>query len=215
MTQESLDKYLEQLANLKSVALESDRRLIEGGDNLFKGHANLFAKSYLMMLCSVLEAYLKDEVIDFVTELNNLLSELNLTKNIFAWGLLPDNDEYYKKVVGTQEVVKLSLGINEQKVDDRISGNIDKTIKTFRRCGVLLESCEKFRQHKGAVANIVLKRNAVVHHNNDASDFSFGDVIAWTTEIEEYIMGISEFMTRARSQTTANLERVKKEEGEV
>lgn len=211
MTRALLSKYLEQLDNLKLVARESNVRLIRGDDDLFKAHANLFVKSYLMTLCSVLEAYLKDEVLDFVSELNGLLAELRLTKNVFAWGLLPDSDEYYKKVVGTDAVAQLSLEINAQKVDDRISGNIDRTIKTFRRCGVQLEACEKFQQHKGTVANIVLKRNAVVHHNNDAEDFSFGDIIAWADAIESYIGGISEYMMNVRSQTALNLERVKRD----
>lgn len=214
MTRTSLSKYIEQLDNLKLVAHESNVRLIRGDDDLFKAHANLFVKSYLMTLCSVLEAYLKDEVLDFVSELNGLLAELSLTKNVFAWGLLPDSDEYYKKVLGTEVVPRLSLEINAQKVDDRISGNVDRTIKTFRRCGVQLEECEKFKQYKGTVANIVLKRNAVVHHNDDAQDFSFGDIIAWTDTIESYIEGISEYMMNARSQTALNLERIKRDESE-
>lgn len=207
MTDMSLNKYLSQLDNLKKIAKESSQRIING-DSLFTTHANVFVKSYLIMLCSVLEAYLKEEVMDFIEEVDCLLSELKFTKNLLAWGILSKQDDLYKKFVG-EEITDFSLGIDEKDVDERLSANIEKTIKTFRRCGVNIMECPAFSANKALIASIVNKRNAAVHHNDEASDVSFLDIVAWIDEIQDYMGGISSFVSGARKANADHLDKIK------
>ena len=207
MTETSLNKYLSQLDNLNKIAKESSQRIIDG-DTLFATHANVFVKSYLIMSCSVLEAYLKEEVLDYIQEVDCLLSELKLTKNLMAWGMFPKQDELYKKLVGN-EISNFSLGIDENEIDDRLSANIDKTIKTFRRCGVNITDCPSFAANKAQIASIVIKRNAAVHHNDEASDISFLDIVDWIDKIQDYMKGISRFISTVRETNADHLGKIK------
>ena len=207
MTDTSLNKYLSQLDNLEKIAKESSQRII-GGDTLFATHANVFVKSYLIMSCSILEAYLKEEVLDYIEEVDCLLSELKLAKNLLAWGMFPKQDDLYKKVVGN-EITVFSLGIDEKEIDDRLSANIDKTITAFRRCGVNIMDCPAFAAKKDLIASIVNKRNAAVHHNDDALDISFLDIVAWIDEIQDYMKGISSFISCLRIINADHLDKIK------
>lgn len=206
MTDVSLNKYLSQLTNLKKIAEESSQRIISG-DSLFMAHANVFVKSYLIMSCSVLEAYLKEEVLDYIEEVECLLGELKLTRNLLAWGMCSKQDDLYKKIVGN-EITDFSLNIDEKEIDDRLSANIDKTISTFRRCGVNITNCPTFTANKALIASIVNKRNAAVHHNDDASDISFLDIVAWIDEIQAYMKGISKFISRERETNADHLDKL-------
>jgi hypothetical protein len=207
MTDTSLIKYLSQLSNLKKIAKESSQRVI-AGDPLFMTHANVFVKSYLIMSCSVLEAYLKEEVLDYIEEVECLLAELKLTKNLLAWGMCSKQDDLYKKIVGN-EIRDFSLSIDEKEIDDRLSANIDKTITTFRRCGVDITDCPTFAANKALIASIVNKRNAAVHHNDDASDVSFLDIMVWIDEIQDYMKGISSFISGVRETNADHLNKIK------
>jgi hypothetical protein len=161
------------------------------------------------MSCSVLEAYLKEEVLDYIEEVECLLAELKLTKNLLAWGMCPKQDDLYKKIVGN-EIRDFSLSIDEKEIDDRLSANIDKTIKTFRRCGVDITDCPAFAANKALIASIVNKRNATVHHNDDASDISFLDIMVWIDEIQDYMKGISSFISGVRETNADHLNKIKR-----
>jgi hypothetical protein len=155
-----------------------------------------------------LEAYLKEEVLDYIEEVECLLAELKLTKNLLAWGMCPKQDDLYKKIVGN-EIRDFSLSIDEKEIDDRLSANIDKTITTFRRCGVDITDCPAFAANKALIASIVNKRNAAVHHNDDASDVSFLDIMVWIDEIQDYMKGISSFISGVRETNADHLNKIK------
>ena len=208
MTDTSLNKYLSQLDNLKIIANESSQRIVND-DPLFATHVNVFVKSYLIMLCSILEAYLKEEVMDYIEEVDCLLNELKFTKNLLAWGMLSKQDDLYKKLVGN-EITVFSLGIDEKEVDDRLSANVERTITTFRRCGVNIIDCPAFVASKSLIASIVIKRNAAVHHNDEASDISLLDIVVWIDEIKDYVKGISSFVSGIREANADHLDKIKK-----
>lgn len=203
MTSSALQKYLDQLQGLFDVSTESARRFIVE-DRLFVAHVNLFVKSYIITLCSILESYLKEEVLSFVDEVSQLIDGLALSKNIIVWGIAPHNDALYEKQVG-RGIQPLRLGIDDNVVDDSVSGNVDRTIKAFRRCGIDITKCKEFSALKTVISNIVTKRNSVVHHSIRATDFTYNDIANWTLQIKTYIEGISSFVNIARRPNTEHL----------
>lgn len=204
MTKVSLQKYLDQLESLVEVANESSRRMV-CEDSMFIVHTNLFTKSYLVTLCSILESYLKEEILNFVEDVAGIVGGLSLTRNIVVWGMEPHNDELYEKLVGN-DIETLGFNISNSDVDDKISGNVDRTIKAFRRCGIDITRCREFSSVKSMVATIVLKRNTVVHHSIQSVDFTYADIVEWISNVRQYIMGISEFVNEERQK---NCSRVK------
>ncbi|WP_157864190.1 HEPN domain-containing protein [Gluconacetobacter diazotrophicus] len=61
-------------------------------------------------------------------------------------------------------------------IEDMISPNYWKTMKAFDRVGINLQG-SSVEQFKDEITTTVLKRNRIVHHNDEASDISFGDVV--------------------------------------
>lgn len=206
MTNDPLSKYLAQLNSLRTVASESAQRMVND-DPLFINHANVFAKGYLIMLCSILEAYLKEEVLNYVQEIQSLLDVIQVSKNLITWGIVPKQDELYKKIVGNN-ISDLTLNIDDKVVDDCLSANVDKTIATLRRCGVNIQQCEAFTQNKALIASIVTKRNTTVHHNDVASDYSFSDIVCWIDEISLYMKGINAFILKKRETNAFHLQKL-------
>ncbi len=198
MIQDALDKYLQQLSALKSVADESARRVVADADTLFKSNANFFAKSYLITLCSILETYLKEEVAGLIGDANGLLAQVKLAKNIVLWGVFSRDDDHYGKYED-EAAAEFALQIDSSEVDDRLSGNVGRTIAAFRRCGLTLENCVDFNKRKAQIGAIVSKRNDAVHHSDDSSDFTFSDVIGWIAVVKEYILGISQYVQGERA----------------
>lgn len=198
MTQDALDKYLQQLSALKSVADESSRRVVEDADALFTSNANFFAKSYLITLCSILETYLKEEVAGLIGDANGLLAQVKLAKNIVLWGVFSRDDEHYRKYEDKANV-EFALQIDSTEVDDRLSGNVGRTLAAFRRCGLSLDNCVDFKKRKDQIGAIVSKRNDAVHHSDDSSDFTFNDVIGWIAVVKDYILGISQYVQGERA----------------
>lgn len=206
MTSSALQKYLDQLQGLQEVSHESARRIVDD-DSLFVCHTNLFVKSYLVTLCSILESYLKEEILAFVEDVAQVVDDLSLTRNIVVWGLDPCNNELYEKQVGNN-ITTLKLNIAEDDVDERISGNVDRTIKTFRRCGIDITQCSEFANVKATVATIVLKRNSVVHHSIQSIDFTYNDIVEWASKVKTYIMGISTYVNSERQKNTNRLQAI-------
>lgn len=204
MNDDALKNYLSQLEDLKSVAGESAQRIVQD-DLLFRNHANLFAKSYLITLCTILESYLKAEITDFIAELNDLLSKLQLCKNPIIWGLIPKNDDWYGKLRSKQIDERLSLLIDEEAINDKLSANVDRTIATFQRCGMNLKECKSFQCGVDVIGAVVSKRNSIVHNNDDASDFTCTDVIMWIEEVKSYIQGICAFVSGIREHNARHI----------
>ncbi|WP_462406677.1 HEPN domain-containing protein [Gracilibacillus sp. Marseille-QA3620] len=177
-------KYFQQFDELVTLINESNNRVVQiDSDTLFMEHLNLFTKSYLVMSVTYLESYLKEVCLLIVNHIDRKLLANPLPQNIIKWSILRKKDK-------DNQFIPFSLNIQAKDIDDEISGNVHKTIALFANLGIDLLSVERFQNNKDKIASIVIKRNDIVHHNDDASDLSFSDIIINIDIIKEYILTI-------------------------
>ena len=93
------------------------------------------------------------------------------------------------------EYVDASYAYTKKELSDIISGNPYKTINAFRLIGIDLGSSEKFVEHKSLVGTIVNKRNNIIHHNDEASDISFSDLLVHIDVFLEYMLSIESLLS--------------------
>lgn len=173
-----LRQFLEQFDGLIMVVEKSAARVVqEPADDLFYNHQNVFIKSYLVSACSMLEAFIQDLAEAYLNVLQARINAANLPYNLVMW-------------IAQHEKAKLSfepfLGNKTKKnVSDLISPNYYLTIKAFEKLGVDLSESE-IRTYKDFVSSIVEKRNKIVHHNDEASDLSFADIVSAVNEFKAY-----------------------------
>lgn len=175
------DDFEAQLAALREVAEESNMRLFQDKpDPLFEEHANVFIKSYLVSACSVLEAFLQNEILYFVYEMKAKMQNANIPHNLTTWSAGAKNNHADRKFSSFE------ITLSDRELTERVSGNIDKTITAFSWVGVDLCSDVEFQDRKDFVSTRVTKRNAIIHDNDDASDLSFLDIIELVDEFSDY-----------------------------
>jgi hypothetical protein len=184
--------YLGLFNDLKEIIGKSQMRLMQDvPDPFFVEHSNFLVKSYLICLCSYLEAFLKDVALEHVDHIKQKILKANVPHNIILWSLddkLKDSDLSFKK---------FSLPLSKKDVDDELSGNPFRTAKVFHYMGIDLESNEVFKRSKELVNSVVAKRNNIIHHNDAATDTSLGDVLGHVDVFIEY--------TKAIAQTTTDV----------
>jgi len=146
-------------------------------DVLFYDNQNVFIKSYLVSACSMLEAYIQDLIQHYVDAMQDRINSANLPYNLVVW--LAD----YEKA--KLNFSKFEGNKTRKDISDLVSPNFYKTIKAFQRIGVDV-SGDGVDAFKDYVTSIVEKRNKIVHHNDDASDISFSDVINVIDEFKRY-----------------------------
>ncbi len=158
------------------------RVLSDSPEDFIENNINFFNKSFMVMSCAYLESYLKEICWSIVNEVNNKLVSHSFPHNLIRWSVLKskDKDKEYK-------FQNFNLCITKQDIDDELSGNVAKTISTFAKFGVDLLSCSGFNNYKDTIGFVVTKRNNIVHHNDEASDLSFDDMIAHIEIMKEYI----------------------------
>lgn len=181
------DSYIEQLAKLKSIIEAANSRVIsDPPDPLIYENANFFTKAFLVTMCAYLESYLKDALMVIVDELNGRLTTTKLPHNLIKWSLniekeLKDNELKYEY---------LKIGVKKKELDDYISGNPFRTIALFKKFGIELEKNAVFNSQKEEINSIVVKRNKILHHNDEASDVSNKDLTDNITALTNYIENI-------------------------
>lgn len=156
-------------------------------DDYITNSINFFSKSFLVMACAYLEAYLKDAAMAIVTEVDTVLSLNPISSNLIQWSVLR---EKFKESGG--EFNNFKLSIDTKVIDNEISGNVGKTISLFSRLGVNLLSSDEFNDNKDIISSIVTKRNDVVHHNDDVGDLSFIDIVGRVDYLMLYIKAIDD-----------------------
>lgn len=179
-----LENFIAQFDGLKAVVEESRVRVIsDRPDPLFYDNQNVFIKSYLVSACSILEAFVQDLAYATVQLLDTRINEARIPWNYAVW------------VVGNEKA-KLKFDFLESKktrkeISNLISPNFYKTLAAFEKIGIET-GCDKIHKHKDFVCSTVDKRNKVVHHNDDASDISFLDVVAIIDCFKEYATSLNE-----------------------
>ncbi len=186
------EKYEGLLNALKEIIKQSRNRVLdEEPDEIFSNNINFFVKLYLVNICTYLEAYLQDIAFEHSTRISNRLKEASVAHNFLYWRITKDVKE--KNLSFKNAEYKVS----KKEISDYISGNPYKTIKAFRLIGIDLKSNKEFDKHKELINSIVIKRNNIIHHNDDASDISFSDLLINIEVFLEYMASIEEVVSKA------------------
>lgn len=173
-----LSRFIEQFDGLNVVIQKSAARAIsEPPDDLFLDNQNIFVKLYLVSACSILEAFIQDLAMAYVDHIQERINNSNLPFNFVIW--LAENEKTrseFKKFEGKK---------TKNDIEELISPNYWKTMKAFDRVGIDLSGTE-VSVFKDYITITVLKRNRIVHHNDEASDLSFGDISYTVSKFKEY-----------------------------
>ncbi|XOK61584.1 HEPN domain-containing protein [Paenibacillus elgii] len=179
-------KYSNLYDELVILINEANGRIIrEEPDPYIYNNANFFIKSFLIVACTYLESYLKEISEQVIEKYEKTLLEHPLPYNLIKWGVDNNKDKQFK-------FENFELGIKKKDIDDIISGNVHKTINLFTKLGIEITSEERFSNNKDVVGTIVTKRNNIVHHNDDASDVSFPDIMDYIKIFKEYLKAIDD-----------------------
>jgi hypothetical protein len=170
------------LQALISLIEQTETRAIAGDDPYFIDNSNFFCKSFLITTCTYLESYLKEVASVIIEEAEERLRRNIIAHNIVRWSL----DKANNLKIPKYEPFKLN--VTEGDIDDNISGNVHKTLTFFMKLGINLDSVADFVAKKDIIGPIVIKRNKIVHYNDDASDLSLGDIKYILNQILEYIL---------------------------
>lgn len=187
------DSYILQLEKLSSIVEDTNSRIIsDPPDSLIYDNANFFTKAFLITMCAYLESYLKDSLMTIVDDTNIKLVSAKLPHNLILWSLgakkdIKETDLKYKS---------LKLEIKKKDLDDSISGNPFKTRDLFKKFGIELEKNLQFSIQKEEINSIVVKRNKILHHNDEASDISNKDLTDNIIALKKYINNIDEIICR-------------------
>lgn len=187
---ELYEKYERLLNTLKEIIKQSQLRVLaEDPDEIFSDNVNFFVKSYLINTCTYLEAYLQDVAFEHTSRISNRLKSISVPHNFLYWRLakgVKDKDLSFESA---------EYKVTKKDLSDSISGNPYKTIKAFELIGIDLKSSDKFQENKDVINSVVLKRNNIIHHNDDASDISFSDLLLNIDVFLDYMASIEETAT--------------------
>lgn len=175
MIDESLfDDFWSQFENIKNVAEESNNRITgENIDPLFDDYANVFIKSYFVSSCFVLECFIQELVFCYVKIFQQKIMENDIPNNLMCWSIMrdkADSDKFLK-------FDKLEISISKKEIEEKCSANVYRTISLFKMVGVDISENEQLNLIKPQIGSKIEKRNNIAHHNDDASDLSFTDII--------------------------------------
>ncbi len=179
-----LDTYIEQYTKLAEIIETTNKRLLsEEPDKLIEENVNFFTKSFLVMMCAYLESYIKDALMVVIDDVNSKLNSTKIPHNLIKWTL--NIEKEFKESDSRFEELKIKL--KKKELDDYISGNPFKTKDLFKKFGIPLDKSENYNSLKDIVNSIVVKRNKVVHHNDDASDISNKDLNDFIEILKNYL----------------------------
>lgn len=185
-------QYTELFKSLKEVVNSSEQRVLaDDPDSLFIDNVNFFVKSYLISVCSYLEAFLQDIAFMHSQAISSRVSSAQIPHNFLHWRLatgIKDKHLNYNDI---------SLPVTRKDIANEISANPYRTLKLFQMLGIDLTRKEGFENNKDLINAIVMKRNNIVHHNDTAADVSFGDLRTYIEVIVPYMSAVKEAVDEA------------------
>ena len=180
-------QYTELFESLRLVINSSEQRVLaDEPDPLFIDNVNFFVKSYLISVCSYLEAFLQDIAFKYSQTISSRIDIACIPHNFAHWRLntgIKDKQLNYSNI---------SLPVTRRDISNEISANPYKTLKLFQLLGIDLTQKDKFEKNKDLINTIVTKRNNIIHHNDTAADVSFGDLKAYIEIIISYMSAVKE-----------------------
>ena len=197
MVTKAFHNYKEKLSDLKNTIIDCNNIIISDNPTGFVyDNANFLTKSFLITLCGYLESYLKDALEILILDYNDRIKNENYPYNLIRWSI-ENKDKSDSKVQTLLEKKKtrfenLEIKLKKKDLDSFISGNPFRTNELFKMFGFELDKNEKFIEYKEKINLIVIKRNNILHHNDNASDISNSDILSYIEEIENYSKNIDE-----------------------
>lgn len=176
----------ESLLELDAMVAATENEVISGdhGINLITDNVNFFTKSFLITLCAHLEMGIKDVVYSIAQDIDSRLTNAAVPLTIVEWRYSQKSKKSEKN--GASSIC--TIGLTKKEIDDMVSGNVYKTKDSLSLVGIdLASNNEEWNSWKELIQSIVTRRNNIVHHNDDASDLSFGDIRSYINNVMGYL----------------------------
>ncbi|EPQ3664997.1 TPA: HEPN domain-containing protein [Pseudomonas aeruginosa] len=186
-------KYHSLFLSLRDIIRDSQKRVLEDPpDKLFSENVNFFTKSYLINVCTYLEAFLQELAFDIAEEICKRVNSAKIPHNFLYWKTAK---EIREKELNYREAY---FSLTKKEISDELSANPYRTIKLFKFLGINLESEPGFKDGKEVVGSVVNKRNNIIHHNDMANDISLSDIDSYIDLFIDYMSAISRATSRHR-----------------
>ena len=183
--QEAIAPYRAGFVELSSMIRSTEAEII-GGENvspLILENINFFTKSFLISACAHLEICIKQIVYELALDIDARLNLALIPSSVIDWRF-----NVKKKNDVSDDFISLLIRMTKKEIDDLVSGNVYRTKDALAIVGVdvTLEK-DEWEDWKEKIQLIVTRRNNIVHHNDDASDISLGDVFEYISSIGGYL----------------------------
>jgi hypothetical protein len=189
------------LQSLENFIQDIESKSVQG-DTFIIDNLTILTNSSIVLACTYLESYIRDAFKQSIDKLNLKLSEQNFPDNIIRWSILKGDE---KKKLNLEQNFQNSFKIDDsdkfyESFIDKISGNIEITVKVFLFLGVNLVSIPEFLEYKEEIGNFIYIRNLVVHRN-EPHPFSLGD-LRNKIEVIKYYLAILDSQLLERDYLT-------------
>jgi hypothetical protein len=197
MKTKAFQNFTSKLDDLKGTISECNTILISDDPSSFVyDNANFLTKSFLIGLCGYLESYLKDVLEILIDDYNERITVDSFPYNLVRWSI-ENKDKSDSKVTSLLDKKKtrfenLQIKLKKKDLDPFISGNPFRTRDLFNMFGIDLNSVKHYNNNKEKINLIIVKRNNILHHNDNASDLSNQDVLTFVDEIMMYSKKLDE-----------------------
>lgn len=178
--------FKEGLLELEAMVQKAELEVIGGSHTtpLVTDNVNFFTKSFLISACAHLEMCIKEIVFEIARDIDARLSIAAVPISLIEWRL----SQKKKNDSPLSQRSLLSVKMTKKEVDDLVSGNVYRTKDALALVGIELAAQKnQWESWKDLIQTIVTRRNNIVHHNDDASDLSLGDIKAYIKSILNYI----------------------------
>jgi hypothetical protein len=173
------------LAELEAMVHAAEQEIIGGVvvSPILTDNINFFTKSFLISLCAHLEMCIKEIVFAVALDIEERTCAASIPASIVEWRY-----NTKKKGDGGAQGGRLEIGMTRKEVDDLVSGNVYRTKDALAHVGVDLAGDKSaWETWKELIQSIVTRRNNIVHHNDEASDLSLGDIRQYITSVRAYV----------------------------
>lgn len=190
----TIKPFTDGLLELEAMVQETEREVIENssGIPLIRNNVNFFTKSFLISACAHLEMCIKEIVFSVSQDIDSRLSVAAVPPSILEWRLNMKKKKKNYQSVGS--ATSFSVSMTKKEIDDLVSGSVYRTKEALALVGVeLIAEKDQWESWKESVQAIVTRRNRIVHHNDDATDISLGDI----NNFIKTFLGYIEFLVSA------------------
>jgi len=173
------------LTELETMVRAAEQEVVggSGGSPILTDNINFFTKSFLISLCAHLEMCIKEIVFAIAEDIDERARTAAIPTALIEWRY-----NTKKKGDGAAQGGRLAIGMTRKEVDDLVSGNVYRTKEALAYVGVDLATDKvNWEMWKDLIQTVVTRRNNIVHHNDDASDLSLGDIRSYIASARGYI----------------------------